>query len=62
MTGYVFDMKELSNIIKIKVEKRLDHKNLNLDVRAGSGFDQILKTRSENPDSTLFWKPNPDPT
>ena len=34
MTGYVFDMKELSNIIKIKVEKRLDHKNLNLDVPA----------------------------
>ena len=27
-------MKELSNIIKTKVEKRLDHKNLNLDVPA----------------------------
>ena len=34
ITGYVYDMKELSNIIKTKVEKRLDHKNLNLDVPA----------------------------
>ena len=32
ITGYVYDMKELSDIIKTKVEKRLDHKNLNLDV------------------------------
>jgi 6-pyruvoyltetrahydropterin/6-carboxytetrahydropterin synthase len=31
-TGYVFDMKELSDIIKLNVEKKLDHKNLNLDV------------------------------
>ena len=31
-TGYVFDMKELKEIIKKKIIKRYDHKNLNLDV------------------------------
>jgi 6-pyruvoyltetrahydropterin/6-carboxytetrahydropterin synthase len=31
-TGYVYDMKELSALIKRKVINRLDHKNLNLDV------------------------------
>ena len=31
-TGYVMDMKELSDIIKNSVLKRFDHKNLNLDV------------------------------
>ena len=30
-TGYVMDMKELSNIIKENVLDRFDHKNLNLD-------------------------------
>lgn len=30
-TGYVYDMKELSDLIKIEVEDRFDHKNLNLD-------------------------------
>ena len=30
-TGYVIDTKVLSNIIKIKVLDRFDHKNLNLD-------------------------------
>lgn len=30
-TGYVFDMKTLSRIIKEKVIKKFDHKNLNLD-------------------------------
>lgn len=30
-TGYVFDMKILSNIIKEHVLKKFDHKNLNLD-------------------------------
>ena len=30
-TGYVYDMKKLSDIIKEKVLKRFDHKNLNLD-------------------------------
>ena len=31
-TGYVYDMKKLSDLIKEKVLNRLDHKNLNLDV------------------------------
>jgi 6-pyruvoyltetrahydropterin/6-carboxytetrahydropterin synthase len=30
-TGYVFDMKELKDLIKIHIEERFDHKNLNLD-------------------------------
>jgi len=30
-TGYVFDMKKLSGIIKDHVVKKFDHKNLNLD-------------------------------
>ena len=30
-TGYVMDMKELSNIIKENVLDKFDHKNLNLD-------------------------------
>lgn len=30
-TGYVFDMKELSDIIRDNVAKTFDHKNLNLD-------------------------------
>jgi 6-pyruvoyltetrahydropterin/6-carboxytetrahydropterin synthase len=31
-TGYVFDMKELKDIIEAHVIRRYDHKNLNLDV------------------------------
>ena len=31
-TGYVYDMKALSDINKIHVTDRFDHKNLNLDV------------------------------
>lgn len=31
-TGYVFDMKVLSDIIKEEIIARFDHKNLNLDV------------------------------
>ncbi len=30
-TGYVYDMKDLSDLIKSEVEDRFDHKNLNLD-------------------------------
>lgn len=32
-TGYVIDLKELSDIIKEEVVSRFDHKNLNLDTR-----------------------------
>ena len=31
-TGYVMDMKNLKNLIKLEVEDKLDHKNLNLEV------------------------------
>ena len=31
-TGFVIDLKELSDLIKENVLKKLDHKNLNLDV------------------------------
>ena len=31
-TGYVYDMKLLSDLLKKKVTDRFDHKNLNLDV------------------------------
>jgi len=32
-TGYVFDLKKLSDIIKENVLERFDHKNLNLDTK-----------------------------
>jgi 6-pyruvoyltetrahydropterin/6-carboxytetrahydropterin synthase len=32
-TGYVIDMKQLSDIIKESVLEKFDHKNLNLDVK-----------------------------
>ena len=31
-TGYVYDMKKLSTLVKEKVLNRFDHKNLNMDV------------------------------
>lgn len=40
-TGYVMDMKELSDIIKENVLDVLDHKNLNLDV---SYFKELIPT------------------
>ncbi len=33
-TGYVIDLKMLSNLIKAEVLEKFDHKNLNLDVEA----------------------------
>src|SRR5688572_28055285 len=32
-TGYVMDMKELSDLIRREVHSRFDHKNLNLDTK-----------------------------
>lgn len=32
-TGYVLDMKELSNLIKEQILDKFDHKNLNLDTK-----------------------------
>ncbi|MDZ4667040.1 MAG: 6-carboxytetrahydropterin synthase [bacterium] len=31
ITGYLYDMKKLSDLIKLEIEERFDHKNLNLD-------------------------------
>ena len=31
VTGYLIDLKELKDLIKVQVEQRFDHKNLNLD-------------------------------
>ena len=36
-TGFVFDAKKLSNIVKEHVIEKLDHKNLNVDVDFMSG-------------------------
>ena len=36
-TGYVIDLKQLSDLIKENVLRRFDHKNLNLDVEFLSG-------------------------
>lgn len=43
-TGYVFDMKVLSDIIKENVLKKFDHKNLNLD----SEYFKDLNPTAEN--------------
>jgi 6-pyruvoyltetrahydropterin/6-carboxytetrahydropterin synthase len=32
-TGYVMDMKELSDLVRREVHSRFDHKNLNLDTK-----------------------------
>jgi len=38
-TGYVFDMKVLSDLVKEHVTKKFDHKNLNLDVEEFSSLN-----------------------
>ena len=38
-TGYVYDLGKLKKLIKVEVEDRLDHKNLNLD---GPHFSNII--------------------
>lgn len=38
-TGYVIDTKILSDLIKVKVLNRFDHKNLNLDVKEFEGLN-----------------------
>lgn len=43
-TGYVFDMKVLSDIIKENVLKKFDHKNLNLD----TAYFKDLNPTAEN--------------
>jgi 6-pyruvoyltetrahydropterin/6-carboxytetrahydropterin synthase len=49
-TGYVFDMKVLSDIIKENIIERFDHKNLNLDVPE---FKQLNPT-AENIVSVIY--------
>jgi len=44
ITGYVYDLKELSDIIKENVLLKLDHKNLNLDTE----YFQSLNPTAEN--------------
>jgi 6-pyruvoyltetrahydropterin/6-carboxytetrahydropterin synthase len=43
-TGFLFDVKKLSDIIKEKVIEQIDHKNLNMDV----GFLQGKMCSTEN--------------
>lgn len=50
-TGYVFDMKVLSDLIKEHVTKQFDHKNLNLDT---SYFKQLNPT-AENI-AVVIWR------
>ncbi len=50
-TGYLIDLKSLKNIIREKVEKRFDHKNLNLDTEE---FKNLNPT-AENI-SVVIWK------
>ena len=38
-TGYVFDVKKLSEIIKTEIISKFDHKNLNLDVEEFSNLN-----------------------
>jgi len=45
-TGYVFDMKVLSDLIKVKVTNRFDHKNLNLDVEEFKNLNPTAENMS----------------
>lgn len=50
-TGYVIDLKQLKNIIKDNIIKKVDHKNLNYDV----DFLQGINPTTENV-IVAFWK------
>jgi 6-pyruvoyltetrahydropterin/6-carboxytetrahydropterin synthase len=50
-SGILMNLKDLKNIIKVHVEEKLDHQNLNLDVRE---FDQLVPT-AENI-CYIIWK------
>ncbi len=43
-TGYVYDMKKLSDLIKVHILNQFDHKNLNLDTE----YFQTLNPTAEN--------------
>ncbi len=50
-TGYVYDMKVLSDLIKEKIVKAFDHKNLNLD----TVFFKTLNPTAENI-AVVIWR------
>lgn len=55
-TGYVMDVKVLSDLIEEKILKRFDHKNLNLDTEEFSG----LNPTAENIAVVIFNLLRPD--
>lgn len=50
-TGYVFDLKELSDLIREHVLRKFDHRNLNLD----SEYFKTLNPTAENI-TVVIWK------
>lgn len=54
-TGFLFDVKKLSELIKIHVLEKLDHKNLNLDV----DFMQGKMCSTENLAKAIWEQLNP---
>ena len=50
-TGFVMDMKLLSDLIEEKVLEKLDHKNLNLDVEEF----RTLNPTAENIAIVIYW-------
>ena len=50
-TGYVFDLKELSDLVKEHVLNKFDHRNLNLD----SEYFKTLNPTAENI-AVVIWK------
>jgi 6-pyruvoyltetrahydropterin/6-carboxytetrahydropterin synthase len=50
-TGYVFDMKQLSDLIREHVLRKFDHKNLNLDTE----YFKNLNPTAENI-AVIIWK------
>jgi 6-pyruvoyltetrahydropterin/6-carboxytetrahydropterin synthase len=51
LTGYVYDMKQLSDLIREHVIKKFDHKNLNLDTE----YFKNLNPTAENI-AVVIWK------
>ncbi len=47
-TGFVIDIKDLSDIIKVEIEDQFDHKNLNLDVAEFETEKNGLNPTAEN--------------
>ncbi|MEN9964516.1 MAG: hypothetical protein RL582_1611 [Bacteroidota bacterium] len=60
VTGYVIDMKTLSNIIKNEILNRFDHKNLNLDCTEFSSLNPSAENIAVVIYNILSSKINPD--